>query len=394
MVNILEVLTSDRPIGEIVAIFQREFTAVLREALSRRARAWEDLPPLAREALAGERPFGLEQFICRGGKRIRPLLFCCGYLCLGGKSARAILEASVAVELLQAGLIIHDDVIDRSFERRGGPTMHRLWEEYFHHAHYRARYATEAEHFGRSMAVLMGDIASALAYGILAHAEFPLEARLRAVHTFSGVICRVAFGELLDVDLGMRPLETLTEEEIIKVYELKTAGYTTEGPLHMGAVLGGARPQQLALLSAYAVPLGIAFQIQDDLLGMFGSRDAIGKDEGADLFEAKRTPLLLAAFRNSAPQERAVLQRALQDPQHAKGALEHVRQILKRSGAVDHAHELIAQNFAKVYESLHPIEEEFGATATRVLRAVAAYIEDRQDYKGAVQAYGSNACGS
>jgi geranylgeranyl pyrophosphate synthase len=127
---------------------------------------------------------------------------------------------------------------------------------------------------------------------------------------------------------------------------------------------------------------------------MFGSRDAIGKDEGADLLEAKRTPLLLAAFRNSAPQERAVLQRALQDPQHAKGALEHVRQILKRSGAVDHAYELIAQSFAKVYESLHPIEEEFGAIAARVLRAVAAYIEDRQDYKGAVQAYGSNARGS
>ncbi len=387
MTNILAVLASDRPIHEIVTIFQGEFNEVLKRMLTQRAQAAQELPPLAQQAIAGERPFSLERFASRGGKRIRPLLFCCGYLCLGGTNAQAILEASVAIELLQTGLIIHDDVIDRGIERRGGPTMHRLWEEYFHQARYYSRYPGEAEHFGLSMAVLVGDISSALAYEILAHADFPLEARLRAVHTFSNVICRVAFGELLDVDLGMRPLETLTEEEIIKVYELKTAGYTTEGPLHIGAVLGGAHPQQLALLSAYAVPLGIAFQIQDDLLGMFGSREAIGKDEGADLLEAKRTPLLLEAFRKSSPKERAVLQAALQNPQQGRIALERVRQILVHSGAAHHAQELIAQNFAKVYESLHPIEKEFGATAVRLLRAVASYIEDRQDYKGALQAY-------
>jgi geranylgeranyl diphosphate synthase type I len=106
---------------------------------------------------------------------------------------------------------------------------------------------------------------------------------------------------LLDVDLGMRSLDTLTEEEILNVYELKTAGYTTEGPLHMGAVLGGAEGHHLALLSEYAVPLGIAFQIQDDLLGMFGAREATGKDEGSDLLEAKRTPLVLKAWHDGRP---------------------------------------------------------------------------------------------
>lgn len=385
--NILELLASDRPIQEVVESFQQEFNKALNSALVRKAEESKDLPRLAQHALAGADHFSLQSFAARGGKRIRPLLFCCGYLCMGGADAHAILHASVAVELLQTGLIIHDDVIDRSVERRAGPTMHLLWERYFHEARYRARYASEPQHFGLSMAVLMGDIASALAYETLVHADFPLERKLRAVHTFSEVIYRVAFGELLDVDVGMRSLETLTEEEILAVYKLKTAGYTTEGPLHLGAVLGGASAHHLAVLSEYAVPLGIAFQIQDDLLGMFGSRDDIGKDEGSDLLEAKRTPLLLAAWREGSRRERAFLEEALRDPQRAQRDLPHVRALILDTGALRYTQELIARNFERVYASLHHIERECGPTAARLLRQVARYIEDRQDYKGAVESH-------
>ncbi len=385
--NILELLASDRPIREIVERFQQEFNGALHSALVRKAQESVDLPPLAQHALAGADHFSLLQFATRGGKRIRPLLFCCGYLCMGGTDAQAILNASVAVELLQTGLIIHDDVIDRSIERRAGPTMHLLWESYFQQRRYRARYRGEPGHFGMSMALLMGDIASALAYEILVRSDFPTERIAKAVRTFSEVISRVAFGELLDVDLAMRPLEELTEEEILKVYELKTAGYTTEGPLHMGAVLGGADSHQLAVLGEYAVPLGVAFQIQDDLLGMFGSRDDTGKDEGADLLEAKRTPLLLKAWQQAPSRERAALERALQNPEAAQRDLEKIRTLILTTGAARYAQELIAHNFAKVFASLQKIEAIFGPTAARLLRNVAQYIEDRRDYKGAVESY-------
>lgn len=390
MTNILEVLASERPITEIVEEFQKEFNRVLEDSLAQKARESRALPSLAQLALAGERPFSLQRFTARGGKRIRPLLLCCGYLCLGGTNAPAILQASVAVELLQTGLIIHDDVIDRSVERRAGPTMHLLWQEYFHQAQYRARYATEPEHFGLSMAVLMGDIASALAYETLVRADFPAEHKLRAVHTFSEVISRVAFGELLDVDMGMRSLDTLTEAEILTVYELKTAGYTTEGPLHMGAVLGGADAHQLRILSDYAIPLGIAFQIQDDLLGMFGKRNEIGKDEGSDLLEAKRTPLLLKAWQESSSTERALLEMTLQNPEQARRDLDRVRALIVKTGALRHAQDLISQNFAKVYASLPKIEREFGKTAMRLMYHVAQYIENRRDYKGAIESYGEH----
>lgn len=390
MTNILKILVSERPITEIVEEFQREFNRVLRDSLAQKARESRALPPLAQLALASERPFSLQRFTSRGGKRIRPLLLCCGYLCMGGTNAQAILQASVAVEFLQTGLIIHDDVIDRSVERRAGPTMHLLWQEYFHQVRYRARYADDPEHFGLSMALLMGDIASALAYEILVRADFPVEHKLRAVHTFSDVISRVAFGELLDVDMGMRSLDTLTEAEILKVYELKTAGYTTEGPLHMGAVLGGATAHQLRILSDYAIPLGIAFQVQDDLLGMFGKRDEIGKDEGSDLLEAKRTPLLLQTWQESSSDERALLEITLQSPEQAQRDLDRVRALIVKTGALRHAQELISQNFAKVYASLSKIEREFGETAMRLMHHVAQYIESRRDYKGALESYGEH----
>jgi geranylgeranyl diphosphate synthase type I len=385
--DILQLLTSDRPIGEVVGDFQKAFNAVLASALVQKSDESKDLPPLARTALTGARGFSLHSFTARRGKRIRPLLFCCGYLCMGGTDARAILETSVAVELLQTGLIIHDDLIDRSAERRQGPTMHLLWRDYFQEERYQARYINEPEHFGFSMAVLMGDIASALAYEICVRADFPLEQRLKAVHTFSEVIYRVAFGELLDVDLGMRALATLSEPEILRIYELKTAGYTTEGPLHMGAVLGGAEVKHLAVLSEYAIPLGIAFQIQDDLLGMFGKRDEIGKDEGSDLLEAKRTPLLLRAWQKSSSRERDVLKAALQNPAQARRDLSRVRALILKTGALRHTQELIAQNFHRVYTSLQKIETIFGPTAARVLHNVAQYIEDREDYKGALEPY-------
>lgn len=385
--NVLELLASDRPIREIVEDFQQEFTRALHRALERKAAQSQDLPPLVSGALAGAEQFSLLQFATRGGKRIRPLLFCCGYLCLGGTDGEAILNASVAVELLQTGLIIHDDLIDRSVERRAGPTMHLLWKRYFHEARYRSRYASEPEHFGLSMALLMGDIASALAYEILVRSDFPIERKLKAVRTFSEVIYRVAFGELLDVDLSFRPLDALTEEEILTVYKLKTAGYTTEGPLQMGAALGGAHDAHFDLFREYAVPLGVAFQIQDDLLGMFGSRGDTGKDEGSDLLEAKRTPLVLKAWHQASPRERAALERALQDPHQAQRDLEHIRTLILTTGAARYAQELIAHNFARVYASLEKIQRELGPTAARLLRQVAQYLEDRRDYRGAVESY-------
>ncbi|MCI2430825.1 polyprenyl synthetase family protein, partial [Candidatus Acetothermia bacterium] len=112
----------DADIHQVVREFQSAFNSVLARSLEELARNRAHLPLLARRTLAGADPFSLQQFALRGAKRIRPLIFCCGYLCLNDQETDAVLRASVAIELLQTGLLIHDDVIDRSRERRHGRT--------------------------------------------------------------------------------------------------------------------------------------------------------------------------------------------------------------------------------------------------------------------------------
>lgn len=383
--DILQLLAESQDYKAVIEQFRQAFNPVIEAYLSQKAQqAKNTFPPLAQRAL---QEFLQTYTMREEAKRIRPLLFCCGYLCLGGKNTEAVLRASISIELLQTALLIHDDIIDRSEERRKGKTMHRLWEEYFQRQKYKKRYQDDKPHFGISMAIILGDISSVIAYEALVNSDFALERKLAAIQTFSEVIHRVAFGEMLDVELGMKDLAKVTEQEILKVYELKTAGYTTEGPLHIGAVLAGATREQLQLLSEYAISLGIAFQIQDDLLGMFGSYEDIGKDEGSDLIEGKRTPLLLSACQNSRGDSLELLNRVLSEPKTARKHLQSVREIIVAAGALAHSLQLIEHYLHQVHQSLVKIERELGREANSALSKVANYIEQRQDYRRAVEKY-------
>lgn len=396
-VDILKLLAESQDYEAVIEQFRRAFNPVLEAHLSQKAREAKNIfPPLAQLAL---QEFLQSYTMREEAKRIRPLLFCCGYLCLGGKDTEAVLQASIAIELLQTALLIHDDIIDRSCERRKAKTMHLLWEDYYERQREASpssfqscnspRYEDEKSHFGVSMGILLGDIASGLAYEALSFSDFPLERKLAAVQTFNEVVHRVALGEMLDVELGMKELSKVTEQEILKVYELKTAGYTTEGPLHVGAVLAGASRNELKLLSEYAIPLGIAFQIQDDLLGMFGSYEAIGKDEGSDLIEGKRTMLLLNAWQKSrnTPHYRETLCLVLSRPEKARHHLQSVREIIVSAGALNHSLQLIEEYLHRVRQSLIEIEKKLGRQASYALNTVASYIEQRQDYRRAIENY-------
>jgi len=384
-VDILRLLAESQDYKVVIEQFRRAFNPVLEAFLSQKAReAQTAFPPLAQQAL---QEFLQAYTMREEAKRIRPLLFCGGYLCLGGRDAEAVLQASISIELLQTALLIHDDIIDRSEERRKAKTMHLLWEDYFQNQHYPMRYEDEKSHFGISMGILLGDIASGLAYEALGGSDFSMERKLAAIQTFSEVIHRVALGEMLDVELGMKELSEVTEEEILRVYELKTAGYTTEGPLHVGAVLAGATRNELKLLSEYAIPLGVAFQIQDDLLGMFGSYEDIGKDEGSDLVEGKRTPLFLSAWQNSLGSARELLDRVLRQPKMARRHVQSVREIIVATGALKYALQLIEQYLYRVRQSLIKITDELGQEASCALDKVASYIEQRQDYRRAIESY-------
>jgi len=224
----------------------------------------------------------------RGGKRLRPAVLVASFQTVApdGDLARTD-DASAAIELLQSYLLIHDDWMDLDDERRGGPSTF---------AELRDRY--DDAHLGASLAVLAGDLASAYAWELCVSAPFP-EGRLRdGLAAFTRMQEEVFFGQHLDLTGSM---------DVARMHDLKTGSYTVRGPLRLGALLGGASGEQLAALERFGDPLGLAFQIRDDLLGTFGDPSKTGKPAGNDLRAGKRTSLVRTAEERLSEAERAPL---------------------------------------------------------------------------------------
>ncbi|HTO99364.1 MAG TPA: polyprenyl synthetase family protein [Myxococcales bacterium] len=282
-----------------------EYTRVaeprLRSFLEQKLAALAAMPVDLRDAAAA-----LRDYVLRGGKRLRGALLVLGNQAAGGATEQAM-DASLGVELLHAYLLIHDDFMDQDDVRRGGPTLHR---------------ALGGDHLGSSLALLCGSLCEAWAYQLLG----PLAAS--AARTVEQVIV----GQMADLR-GPSGRE-LSPAEVLEVQRAKTGTYTFELPLHLGASLAGGSGQLLRALSDYARPLGVAFQIADDLLGTFGAPEVTGKPNASDLREGKRTLLVARALEMAKPEDAARLRAGLG---RADADVDDLRAILERSGAKESA---------------------------------------------------------
>ena len=222
----------------------------MRAFLERKLQALQALPVDLRDVAAA-----LRDYLLRGGKRLRGALLVAGHEAAGGQR-EAALDPSIGVELLHAYLLIHDDFMDQDDVRRGGPTLHR---------------ALGGDHLGASLALLCGSLCESWAYQLLGPGA-PLAAR---------TVEQVIAGQMADLR-GPRARE-LSAREIMEVQRAKTGTYTFELPLHLGATLAAAPQALLDALSAYARPLGVAFQIADDLLGTFGAPEMTGKPNATSI---------------------------------------------------------------------------------------------------------------
>jgi len=260
-------------------------TARVREQVDERLATWI----AARVAVASTRGAevaavaeAVQTLALRGGKRLRAALLAAAYVaCDGPGGAGAVTQAGVALELLQTYLLVHDDWMDGDDVRRGGPSVPALL---------RARMPEHAD----AASVLAGDLACAWAQQALLELELPVGRVLQAAREMARAQEDVVQGQVLDVCSspgGQREIEV--------VHELKTASYTVRAPVLMGARLAGASDIQVASLGAFAVPLGIAFQLRDDVLGTFGDPRATGKPAGSDLRRGKRTALVIEASRDA-----------------------------------------------------------------------------------------------
>jgi geranylgeranyl diphosphate synthase type I len=307
----------------------------------------------------------VERVIGSGGKRLRPVFCCLGQMAAGAEVGPAGVRvgdegvrAAAALELLHTFAIVHDDVMDRSRSRRGSPASWvHLGED-----HRRKRYVGDPGAYGLAAAVLAGDMALMLADRALIGATFPGDRMARALARYDRMRVEVVAGQFLDVVAAHRG--TADEKETRRIAVMKSGGYTVEAPLQIGALLAGADDDLLGVLSRYGVALGEAFQLRDDVLGVFGDPEVTGKDRDSDLREGKRTVLLAKAVAAASGDDQRFLMERIGHPDLKPDEIERARGLMESTGALD--------------GTLHLIDElanhATAALATNVVRQPAAEL--------------------
>ncbi|MBW2460665.1 MAG: polyprenyl synthetase family protein [Deltaproteobacteria bacterium] len=266
----------------------------------------------------------------RGGKRLRPVVLTATYRTVSGDGDFGpVLHAGAAMELLQTYLLIHDDWMDGDEERRGGPSVFAALRD----QHGDAR-------LGASLAVLAGDLASAYASELITMAPFPAPRRDAGLAAFWRLQREAFFGQQLDlVEAAGRPGETARRkspeaaQSVERMYDLKTGSYTVRGPAVLGALLGGASDDAVEALTRWASPVGIAFQLRDELLGTFGDPRSTGKPTGGDLRQGKITTLVTAGRRLLSESALPRLEAVLGNEEASNEEVAAVTELLRTSGA-------------------------------------------------------------
>jgi geranylgeranyl diphosphate synthase, type I len=302
---------------------------------------------------------GLLRGFLAGGKRIRPLLCVTGWYAAGGCGDSApVTRIAASLELCHAFALVHDDVMDGSDTRRGRPAAHRA----FVTAHAGHRTGVDARQFGVSGAILLGDLALAWSDELL-HTACAHPDRLAAVLPYlHRMRTEMVYGQYLDLlATGRRSGDVAAAMTIVRY---KTAGYTIERPLHIGATFAGADQKLLDAMTAYAVPLGEAFQLRDDLLGIFGRPRQTGKPTVDDLRQGKCTTLVALATRAATGDQAATLDALLGNPDLDDAGCATVRGILTATGATVEVEAMIRDRCRQALAVLDSAPFRPAATAT------------------------------
>ncbi len=341
--------------------------------------------------VVGEAAELIREFVLRGGKRIRPVFVFAGWRCGTSSSDRTpvgddapgprdALRVCAALELVQACALIHDDIIDRSDTRRGHPTLHREFES----RHADAAWAGDPGAHGVAAAILAGDFALAWADDLV-HGHRPGVSTETGVHRRLPVDVGATWAAMRTEVLGGQFLDIVNEaggddstEAAYRVMEFKTAAYTVARPLELGARMAGASEQLVSSLRSIGHDLGVAFQLRDDLLGVFGDPDRTGKPSGDDLVSGKRTALLATALQRADAADpdlgarlRSYLGRSLEADE-----LDSARAIFVEVGAVDEVENSIDELLRSALTALDAAD--IGEDIRAELIAVAHRVAHRE----------------
>lgn len=304
-----------------------------------------------------------------GGKRIRPALLLLGFEAAGGGARERVMGPALALELLHTCALVHDDVIDRAPTRRGRPTVHHR----FAGIHREQAWAGDATAYGEAVAILIGDLAFVHADELFLDADVPPERLLAALGHFVRLREEVMAGQYLDLQAAVSA--ATDRATALAVATLKSGRYTVARPLQLGAVLAGADTDLVDGLGRFGDPLGRAFQVQDDLLGVFGDQAATGKSVASDLAEGKRTLLVAETAARLGAEDRARLEDGLGDPGLDADGAQRLRELMERSGGRAATEDYLAEAVAEARATLDGLA--LPEASRRALAELASYLAAR-----------------
>lgn len=287
-----------------------------------------------------------------GGKRLRPAFAYWGYLASGGQDSEAILRACAALEFLQACALIHDDVMDNSDTRRGAPAVHKQFEA----IHSDSNWLSDGPRFGAGAAILIGDLALSWADELIFTSGLTSDELARANEIYHVMRTELMAGQYLDLLEQVRG--EISVERSSTVIRFKSAKYTIERPLLMGAAIANAPQSTLNALSSYGLALGEAFQLRDDLLGVFGDTQTTGKPSGDDLREGKQTMLIAKARELASAQQIALIDSKLGNPNLTEHEVSQIQEVLTNCGAQQEIESRISSQLEIALNSLIDLTPE------------------------------------
>lgn len=347
-------------IGALSALVNERLDVHLGPVLDRLRSLDSDLGPLATQ---------LQEFVAGGGKRLRPVLVLLGHEIAGGRPEDAMGPA-LAVELLHASALLHDDLIDAADTRRGRPATHVAFAD----LHRRSGFHGDADRFGAAITILLGDLAFVHADEAFLACDLPHDRVLAGFRVFTALREEVMAGQTLDV---MAAAARSTDvERSLTVATLKSGRYSVTRPLQLGAVLAGADAALLDAIQAAGDPLGLAFQLRDDLLGVFGEHDQTGKSVSGDLAEGKRTLLVAEAAARLTPEQWGEVEGALgRGDDLTEVEVDRVRQLLRDCGAVDAVTARVDDLVARARKAIDRLP---ASSAAEDLRAFSEWFATRR----------------
>lgn len=322
-------------------------------------------------------PYSLEametycSLLSRGGKRVRGSMTTAAYKMAGGNDEQMITNAARIVEMLNTNLLVFDDIADLSDKRRGGPTVHRMFEDY----HRENKLHGDDVHFGVSMALHVGLAGTYLVSAELDKLNLPEATKQKAIHSLNENVLTTIHGQFNDI--ANEAVRLVNENQVNRTLTWKAAYYTFLQPVQFGLMLAGDNNADSEVVRNYAINIGLAYQIIDDIIGTFGDEDQSGKSNTDDVKEGKITLLISRALQKGSEEQKKKLLESLGSKDLTEEEFEQCRQILRETGALDYAREQANMRAEEAIEALKDAPESWSKEGLDYFRDMADFVVSR-----------------